>query len=97
MRAADLRDRTVAELEADLEAMIRHGKASIDLTPGEDGTPAIASLIAVWLLTEVGKALGTGKSPISLSKVENPEDLRSIGGVARLLHGVFHPASAVAS
>jgi hypothetical protein len=34
-----------------------------------------------------------------LSKVANKQDLRSIGGVARLLHEAFHPAAhgAVAS
>lgn len=93
----DVRDRTIAELEADLEDTIRRGKAAIALAPGADGTPGISSMIAVWVLTQVGKALGTNKSPVRLSKVENPEDLRSIGGVARLLHGVLHPAPAVAS
>lgn len=93
---ADARGRSRAELERDLEDTIRRGKAAIALTPGEDGTPAISSLIAVWVLTQVGKAIGTNKSPVKLSKVENPVDLRSIGGVARLLHAVFHPAPAVA-
>ena len=91
------RDRTVAELEADLEDTIRRGKAAIPLTPAADGTPGISSLIAVWVLTEVGKELGTNKSPVKLSTVQNPEALRSIGGVARLLHDVLHPAAAIAS
>lgn len=94
---SDAPARSCAELERDLEDTIRRGKAAIALTPGEDGTPAISSMIAVWVLSQVGKALGTNKSPVKLSKVENPEDLRSIGGVARLLHAVFHPAPAVAS
>ena len=94
---ADARGRSRAELERDLEDTIRRGKAAIVLSPGDDGTPAISSMIAVWVLTQVGKAVGTNRSPVKLSKVENPEDLRSIGGVARLLHAAFHPASAVAS
>ncbi len=67
------------------------------LTPGADGTPAISSIISVWVLTQVGKSLGMSKSPVTLSKVENPQDLRSIGGVARLLHEVLHPVPAMAS
>lgn len=89
--------RSRSELERDLEDTIRRGKAAIALTPAEDGTPAISSMVAVWVLTQVGKAIGTDKSPVKLSKVKNPADLRSIGGVARLLHEVFHPATAIAS
>lgn len=92
----DVRDRSIAELEADLEDTVRRGKAAVALSPGADGTPAIPSLIAVWLLSQVGKALGI-KKPVDLRTVDNPEDLRSIGGVARLLHEVLHPAPAVAS
>lgn len=91
-----MRNRTVAELEADLEDTIRRGKAAIALNPGADGTPTIPSMIAVWVLTQVGKAIGTNKSPVRFP-VANPEDLRSIRGVARLLHEVLHPASVVAS
>ncbi len=92
----DVRDRSLAELEVDLEDAVRRGKASVALSPGADGTPAIPSLIAVWLLSRVGKALEIRK-PVDLSKVDNPADLRSIGGVARLLHEVLHPVPAVAS
>jgi hypothetical protein len=53
-------------------------------------------LIAVWLLSQVGKAIGT-KRPVNLSKVKDRNDLRSVGGVARLLHQALHPAPAVAS
>lgn len=92
----DVRDRSIAELETDLEDTLRRGKASVSLAPADDGTPAISSLIAVWLLSQVGKALGT-KRPVNLAKVTDRENLRSVGGVARLLHEVLHPASAVAS
>lgn len=74
------------------------GRSGLIVTAATDGTPAIPSLIAVWLLNEVGKAIGV-KRPVSLSTVINKQDLRSVGGVARLLHQVFHPTShgAVAS
>lgn len=93
---SDAGSRSVAELAVDLEDTLRRGKGSLPLSPAGDGTPAVPSLIAVWLLSEVGKALGV-KRPVNLSKVTDRDDLRSVGGVARLLHGVLHPAPAVAS
>lgn len=93
---SNARDRSVDELEADLEATLHHGKSSLVLSPASDGTPAISSLIAVWLLSQVGKAIGKAK-PVNLSQVVDREDLRSVGGVARLLHEVLHPAPAIAS
>jgi hypothetical protein len=93
---SNVRDRSLSELEADLEATLRHGKSSLVLSPAQDGTPAISSLISVWLLSQVGKAIGTAK-PVNLSTVTNRDELRSVGGVARLLHGVLHPVSAIVS
>ncbi len=93
---ADARNRSVAELEIDLEDTLRRGKASLPAAPAGDGTRAIPSLIAVWLLSQVGKAIGT-RRPVNLSKVTDRNDLRSVGGVARLLHQAMHPAPAVAS
>jgi hypothetical protein len=80
----------------DLEDTLRRGKGSLVLAPAGDGTAAVPSLVAVWLLSEVGKALGI-KRPVNLSKVTDRDELRSVGGVARLLHDVLHPAPAVAS
>src|ERR1700722_17165785 len=86
---SDARIRSVSELEIDLADTLRRGKVSLSPSLTGDGTPAIPSLIAVWLLSEVGKALGT-KRPVNLSRVINRDDLRSVGGVARLLYGVLH-------
>lgn len=93
---SDLRSRSVAELTVDLEDTLRRGKGSVPLSPAGDGTPAVPSLIAVWLLSEAGKALGIMR-PVNLSTVTDRDDLRSVGGVARLLHAFLHPAPAVAS
>lgn len=92
------RSRSLDQLTHDLEQALRMGRSGLIVTAATDGTPAIPSLIAVWLLNEVGKAIGV-KRPVSLSTVINKQDLRSVGGVARLLHQVFHPTShgAVAS
>jgi hypothetical protein len=92
---SDARNRSVAELEVDLEDTLRQCKASLPASPAGDGTRAIPSLIAVWLLSQVGKAIAT-KRPVNLSKVADLNDLRSVGGVARLLHHALHPAPAVA-
>jgi hypothetical protein len=89
---ADARSRSVEELVGDLERVLRSGHAALELTPGADGTPGIPSLVAVWLLTEVGKAIGADK-PVDLSKVTDRQELRTVGGVARLLHRTFHPVS----
>ena len=75
----------------DLEAALR-GRAGLELSPAADGTSGVASLIAVWLINEVGKAIGVDK-PVKLSAVTNRDDLRSVGGVARLLHRALHPAA----
>lgn len=89
---AEARSRTAQQLERDLENALRTGRSALPLIPGADGTPAIPSLIAVWLITQAGKAVGVQK-PVKLSKVTNKQDLRSVGGVARLLHEAFHPAT----
>jgi hypothetical protein len=49
--------------------------------------------VSVWLLSMVGKAVGKPRL-VNLSKVRR-EELRSIGGVARLVHRTLHQASAV--
>lgn len=47
-----------------------------------DGTLAIKSMIAVWILSTVGKAFG--RRLVRLSDVDR-DALRSVGGVARLI------------
>lgn len=95
---AGARSRSVDELERDFEQVLRIGQATLELTPAADGTPGIPSLIAVWLLNEVGKAIGVEK-PVNLSTVTDRQELLSVGGVARLLYRTLHPVSrgAVAS
>lgn len=95
---SEARSRSLDQLTGDLEQALRIGRSGLTTSPAADGTPAIPSLLAVWLLNEVGKAIGV-KRPVSLSSVTNKQELRSVGGVARLLFQVFHPTShgAVAS
>ena len=52
--------------------------------PAEDGSPSVASLVAVYLISQIGHTVGKRKL-INLSKVENNEDLRSLKGVTRLV------------
>lgn len=92
---SEVRNRTVSELERDLEETLRRGMSALELAPAGDGTPEIASLVAVWLLSEVEKAIGE-KRPVDLSKVPDSQQLRSVGGVARLLHAAFHPVPSTA-
>lgn len=87
---ATVRTRSVAQLERDLTAVLR--KAQPTRMFGElaaDGSPRVPSLVAVWLISQVGNAVGRPKL-LNLSKVRR-EELRSIAGVARLVHRTLHP------
>ena len=83
-------------LEMDSDALEGHlgellGRSGLNRQPsqiGEDGSPKIPSLVSVWLIGQVSHAVGQQKL-INLSRVENKEDLRSVSGVARLLHGAL--------
>lgn len=55
-----------------------------------DGTLAIKSMIAVWILSTVGKAFGGPL--VRLSNVDG-ESLRSVGGVSRLIKTVTASAT----
>lgn len=71
-----------------------NGRTPADLVTTElaaDGTVAIKSLVAVCLLGSVGAAVGK-PSLIDLRRV-NPEELRSVGGVARLLRAALDRVS----
>ena len=50
----------------------------------DDGYPQVSSLIAVFLISKIGAAVGEPKI-VDLSAVENHDDLRSLTGIARLL------------
>jgi len=91
---ADARTRSAAELERDLTELLRAARPTCVTTElAADGSPKVASLVSVWLLSQVGNAVGRPKL-VNLSKVRR-EELRSIGGVARLVHRTLHPVPAV--
>lgn len=91
---ADVRTRSAAELERDLTDLLRATRPTcVTSEVAADGSPKVASLVSVWLLSQVGNAVGKPKL-VSLSKVRR-EELRSIGGVARLIHRTLHPVPAV--
>lgn len=90
--------RTVDQLEADLTRLLRAAQPNRQLTEmADDGSPKIPSLVAVFLINRVGASVGRPKL-VDLSKV-NKVDLRSMGGVARLVHRTLHqvPAGPLAS
>jgi hypothetical protein len=87
------------QLQAELAELLRTGRR---MTPEQlagmpraaDGSARIPSMIAVWLLSQVSRALGV-RRVVNLSKVRR-EDLRSLRGVAGLLHATLHPTPAAA-
>jgi hypothetical protein len=87
--------RSVSELERDLTQVLQAARLNRALSErASDGTAKIPSLVAVYLLNQVAVALGRPKL-VSLSKLKvRREELRSIGGVARLVHRTLHPAPA---
>lgn len=90
---AAARIRSAAELERDLTELLRAARPTCVLSEvAADGSPKVASLVSVWLLSQVGNAVGRPKL-VNLSKVRR-EELRSIGGVARLVHRTLHPVPA---
>ncbi|MGH2706345.1 MAG: hypothetical protein ACRDJ4_15040 [Actinomycetota bacterium] len=85
--------KTVGQLEVDLTRLLRAVQPNRRLTErADDGTPKIPSLVAVFLISQVGAAAGRPKL-VDLTQV-NRADLRSMGGVARLVHRTLHPAHA---
>lgn len=87
---ADVRTRSVNELEGDLTTLLRAARPTSVLTEvAADGSSKVASLVAVWLLSQVGSIVGRPKL-VNLSKVRR-EELRSIRGVAQLVHRTLHP------
>src|SRR5438445_5979605 len=76
---ADVRTRSADELERDLTGLLRAARPTCVLTElAMDGSPKVASLVAVWLLSQVGKLVGRPKL-VNLSKVRR-EELRSMRG-----------------
>ncbi|UXA15853.1 hypothetical protein KXD97_32445 (plasmid) [Mycobacterium sp. SMC-8] len=80
----------VAGLQATLQEMCAQlgGSAGGPAATGElhgNGTARITSLVAVWLIGRVSQAYLPGSKLVKLSRVRDPDVLRSIGGVADLL------------
>ena len=90
---ASVTTRTADQLQGDLTRLLRAAQPNRQLTDmADDGSPKIPSLVAVFLVNQVGASVGRPKL-IDLSRVRR-EDLRSLGGVARLLHRTLHPVPA---
>jgi len=88
-----LRRCTEAELAAELNGLVSGALPAVGLNElAGDGSARIASLVAVWLIAQVGKAVGQPKL-VSLSNVK-AEDLRSVAGVARLTYNALRASSA---
>jgi hypothetical protein len=88
---------TEAELRQEMLGMLallkRQPLSEVAAGPAHtDGTLAIKSMTAVWILSTVGKAFG--RRLVRLSKVD-ADALRSIGGVARLIRQALSKQSAI--
>ncbi len=85
--------KTAEQLQEDLTRVLRVAQPNRRLSElAADGSPKIPSLVAVFLLSQVGKAVGRPRL-VNLSRVRR-EDMRSLGGVARLVYQTLHPVSA---
>jgi hypothetical protein len=85
--------RTIDQLQGDLTRVLQSAQPNRQLSEkADDGSPKIPSLVAVFLLSQVGAALARPKL-VNLSQVRR-EDMRSMGGVARLVYRTLHPAPA---
>jgi hypothetical protein len=85
--------RTVDQLQSDLTRLLRTAQPNRQLTDmADDGSAKIPSLVAVFLINQVGASVSRPKL-VDLSRVRR-EDLRSLGGVARLVHRTLHPVPA---
>ena len=85
--------RTVDQLQSDLRGVLRAAQPNRRLQEmADDGSAKIPSLVAVFLISQVGASVGRPRL-VDLSRVRR-EDLRSLGGVARLLHRTLHPVPA---
>jgi hypothetical protein len=85
--------RTVEQLQDDLTRVLQAAQPNRQLLElAADGSPKIPSLVAVFLLSQVGKAVGRPKL-VNLKQVRRA-DLRSLAGVAQLVHRTLHPVPA---
>ena len=85
--------RSVIELEEVFVTLLRSAQPACPLSDlAGDGTARIPSLVSVWLISQVSAAVDQPKL-VNLSRVDR-EELRSIGGVTRLIHRTLHPVAA---
>jgi hypothetical protein len=90
---ADLRAADAPAIAATLQGLwaAMKNRPVEEIAHGEmhpDGTPRISSQVAVWLVGRISEAYGREKL-VKLSGVKDPETLRSLGGLTRLLIGVI--------
>jgi hypothetical protein len=86
---AQAASRSEAQLVGDLMGALRAGQPTRQLVDiAGDGSPKIPSLVAIWLLSQVAAVVGRPKL-VDVAKVRR-EDLRSVRGVARLVHAALH-------
>lgn len=86
-----------AQIGVELLTLLRHaGRLKGEPRIAPDGSPSVASIVSVWLLSQVGLAVGIPRL-VNLRQVRR-EDLTSTAGVARLVHGALagRPGQAVA-
>lgn len=86
----ELQSLDAAALQATLQELCAQlgGPTRAAVVTGElhgNGTPRIPSLVAVWLIGRVSQAYRPGTKLVRLSRVRDPDVLRSVGGVADLL------------
>lgn len=71
-------------LQDHLGTILRQGMPSRDFDDrAEDGSPSVPSLVSVWLISQIGDAVGQPRL-VNLGKVSDKTALTSLAGVARL-------------
>lgn len=84
-QAPDWRRLDEAQVAAELLQILQSARRLKDAPPfGQVGTVQVPSIVAVWLLSQVGRAVGSARL-VNLRQVRRQE-LRSIAGVAGLVH-----------
>lgn len=92
LQLAQVAVRSEDQLMADLIGALRTAQPTRRLVDvAGDGSPRVPSLVAVWLISQVAAVVGRPRI-VDVGKVHR-EDLRSVRGVARLLHAALHPAA----
>ena len=85
-------------LQDHLGTILRQGMPSRDFKDrAEDGSPSVPSLVSVWLISQIGDAVGQPRL-VNLAKVSDKTELTSLAGVARLTSralNALHTATAV--